>query len=136
MKKHLEKLKAKPDHQKHSIAQTMAIIVTVIVVIIWLTILTLQPKPVEKESTSENGVQNQEEQNSVMDSLDNLFFNAQTQFSNLQESYIEQDFFPEELETNNQELSAQDETTVSSESTDVDINSQTEIYGTRETTTE
>lgn len=82
MKKHLEKLKNKPDHHKQKIAQTMAIIVTVIIVIIWLTILALKPKSIVEPVV--------ETEPSIGESLESIFNNTSSELADIKEEFDQQ----------------------------------------------
>ncbi len=126
MKKHIQKLKEKPDHHKQKIAHTMAIIVTAIIVIVWIIIRIVVP---EQESNTP------EEKNSfsISNTLESIFTTTSSELADIQEEFNDQPTFEELLQQTQQESDLEENT-----ENNPDLNElEQESNGTRtETTTE
>lgn len=82
MKKHLEKLKEKPDHHKKKIAQTAAIIVTVGVVLIWILIRSLIPNATDGNTPNSSS--------NFIDSFNTIFSEASDDIVGIKQEFNEQ----------------------------------------------
>ena len=90
MRKHLEKLKEKPDHHKEKIAQTAAIVVTVGIVLVWILIRTLVPNsPDENTAGPTNG---------FIDSFNTIFSDASEDLVDIKQEFNQQQSINELIE--------------------------------------
>jgi len=85
MKKHLEKLRSRSDDEKKKLAQTMAIIATIGVILIWILVLSLTPK-------NSDQIQNEnqaEETNGFLEIFSTGFSTISDQFNQEKENFNE-----------------------------------------------
>ena len=120
MKKHLEKLRNKSDDHKKNVAQTSAIIVTVLIVIVWLLLKSLIP---QTETTSQ-------EDPSFFSGFNTLIDSGLKTFGTIQDDFKENPLDPL-IEAMEEESEAEVETTTEVD-TGINENSETEKYGTEQ----
>ncbi|MCI5051058.1 MAG: hypothetical protein MRY57_02015 [Candidatus Pacebacteria bacterium] len=135
MKKHLKKLRNKPDHEKTHIVRTMAIIVTALIFITYLLILAFSP---DEETNQQEGQQNALESfNQILNAGIEQFGNIGSQIRDQRESI---ELTPENLEllneAINQETNANTEAEVSSEDSSENQNGGENESSTNETNSE
>jgi len=114
MKKHLEKLRSRSDDEKKKLAQTMAIIATIGVILIWILVLSLTPK-------NSDQIQNEnqaEETNGFLEIFSTGFSTISDQFNQEKENFNEVLIEAEEQQQNQESFDNSENTNTEPETTD------------------
>jgi len=98
MKKHLEKIRKKPEHERRVIARNLAIITTVVIVAIWLVLLSFGSKSTNDISDNKKP---------TFESFNNLIQQSVSGFEEIQAAFkneSETQKVPESEILNNEEI--------------------------------
>lgn len=87
MKKHLERLRNKPEEHKQKIVRTAAFIVTGIIVVIYIIILSLNNPKANNQSVNQ---ETQSEQSSFLDSFGSTFDQVGSSFNDIANQFTDQ----------------------------------------------
>ena len=88
MKKQLQKLRERPEHQKHRIAKILALCTTILITIIWLSFFAFRLDSHEKLPATEN---------ILLDTIGDIATKGVLEFSEVQEELSKQISFSEIL---------------------------------------